>query len=538
MQCPRKFWPLRNALIGFRSFVRKDLALIGLLLLTHCLGAQSNAFDKLLLHAQGLIEQGNLDAARTELVAALKANAQEPRLYNLLGVVEARQGRLGAAESNFRKAIAVDPRFTGAYINLGHLYVENAVSDPAAARKALEAYSRLLQVEPDSIEANYQSAALLEHRGSFVVSLEHLSRLPVDAQRRPQVLAVRCADYAGEGDLSRAQSVADDLLVSPDLSESDIALILGDIDKRKEYALEVRLLERLAGRGLASANFLHQLAVAYQAQGHADQARAALEKVAQAQPTQVQPLMELAHFDFEQHNYKGALGYLAHARDLEPQNAAVHFFFGMVCVEENLVQEAYNSLRKAVELENNNAYYNYALGAVAVEQTDASQAIPYFKRYRELKPRDPRGRLALGAAYFYSHDDQAAREELEAVARLRETATGAHYFLGRIANQEGDLPKAIEELQQALKTNPRYADAQAELGFLHLKQKNYSEAERFLLNALKIDPGNYTANLNLMILYQRTKDPRAEAQAGRFQQVQDKRAERTREFLRTVVIEP
>ena len=86
--------------------------------------------------------------------------------------------------------------------------------------------------------------------------------------------------------------------------------------------------------------------------------------------------------------------------------------------------------------------------------------------------------------------------------------------------------------------SPNYADAHAELGRVRLNRKEYSLAEKELLRALEIDPNNYTANLNLMVLYQRTKDPRAKAQASRFGEVKKRRAERAKEFLRTIEVRP
>jgi tetratricopeptide (TPR) repeat protein len=210
----------------------------------------------------------------------------------------------------------------------------------------------------------------------------------------------------------------------------------------------------------------------------------------------------------------------------------------MVCVEENLAEEAYQALKKAVSLDPNNAYYNYALGAVASQREDASESIPYFQKYCELKPRDPRGRLALGSAYFNSYDTEKAEKVLETVSNDPETAAGAHYYLGRIANRKGDYAEAIRQLEVALKAHPDYADAYAELGLVHLKQKEYPQAEEALQKALKFRPDSYTANLNLMILYQRIGSPRAEEQAKRVEQVKKERAQRAKELLRAIRVEP
>jgi tetratricopeptide (TPR) repeat protein len=280
------------------------------------------------------------------------------------------------------------------------------------------------------------------------------------------------------------------------------------------------------------------LGLLYKSAGQLSEARRTLEAAGQYQPNSIPNLIDLAQVAAAQKDYTGALGYLAHARDLEPNNAAVHFLWGMTCVEQNLAEEAYQALKKAVTLDPNNAYYNYAMGAVASQREDASEAIPYFRKYCELRPHDPRGRLALGSAYFSSYDMEKAKKVLTTLVNDPETTAGAHYFLGRIANRRGDYAEATRQLQMALKAYPSYADAYAELGLVHLKQKDYPQAEEALQKALELSPDSYTANLNLMILYQRTGSPRADEQAKRFEEIKNERAQRAKEFLRAIRVEP
>jgi tetratricopeptide (TPR) repeat protein len=494
---------------------------------------------EMLQRVQQLIQQGDLTQARKEVTQALKQYPREAGLYNLLGVIEAQQGNYSEAEKNFEKAIAGYPRFAGAYLNLGRLYQENAAKDSQALGKGLETYEKLLKFEPDNVEANYQSAVLLLNLSHFQASLDRLSRLPAESQGHPQALAAQCADYAGLKERAQAQATAEKLLKHPDLAEADILPIVPVLLARNMEDLASELLEGLAGRHLASAHTLHQLALLYQKRGDLNRARATLEAVAQQKQSVSAPLLvELARVAYQQRDYDGTLGYLAHARDLDPNNAGIHFFFGIACIEKNLVEEASRSLRKAVNLNPDNPYYNYALGSVMMSRSNVREAYPYLKKYCELKPEDARGRLALGAAYFYGHDPELARKELEGVAGFRATAPGAHYFLGRLENQDGKFDAAMQELRKALEANPRYADAYAEMGLLQLKQKKYAEAEKALRRALEIDPEGYTANLNLMILYQRTKDARAEDQAKRFEEIKKMRAEREKEFLRTIEVRP
>ena len=349
---------------------------------------------------------------------------------------------------------------------------------------------------------------------------------------------MRCGDLAGSGDESKAEEVAGQMLQSPDLAEADVVGLLPLLARHKDTSLAVKLLEGLRLRNLATANSLTSLGLLYKQMGHLADARKTLDEAAQIPPSSVPLLLDLAEVADDQKDYTGALGYLAHAREIEPENASIHFFWGMVSVQMNLAEEAYQALKKAVSLDPNNAYYNYALGAVALQREDAKEAVPYFQKYCELKPHDPRGRLALGSAYFASHDDDSAEKIILTVANDRATAAGAHYYLGRIANQKGNYAEAVAQLELALKTYPNYADAYAERGLVHLKQRDYLEARSDLQKALEINPDNYTANLNLMILYQRTKDPKAEEQAKRFDQVRQERAQRVKDFLRTIEVRP
>jgi tetratricopeptide (TPR) repeat protein len=487
---------------------------------------------------QQLIQQGNTAAAQQILSEALKETPHDAGLYNLDGVIKAQSRDFTGSEASFKRAIELAPSFADAYLNLGHLYQEWIPQQPAAREKAINVYAQVLKLDPTNVEANYQSALLLMQKGLYPLSLQHLSKLPAGAQDRSPALSIRCGDDAGSGEERKAEDVADRMLRSPDLAEADVVSLLPLLARHKNMPLAIRLLEGLNQRNLSTVNSLTSLGLLYRQQGRLDEARKVLDEAAQIPPNSVPLLLDLAEVADDQKDYTGALGYLAHARELEPQNASIHFFWGMVSVQMNLEQEAYVALKKAVSLDPNNAYYNYAMGAVTVEREQSSEAIPYFQKYCQLKPNDPRGRLGLGSAYFASHDLDNATKVLETIQNDPRTTVGVHYYLGRIANAKGNFTEAVAQLQMALKMRPDYADAYAEMGLVLMKRKDFAGAKDDLSKALAIDPDNYTANLNLMILYQRTKDPKADEQAKRFEQVRQQRAQRTKEFLRTIEVRP
>ncbi len=498
--------------------------------------APSRSRTEALREIQELLQGNDAAAAEKRIAEALREFPNDAAFFDLSGVAELGTGNNAAAESAFLKAIELDPLLTGAYLNLGHLYQEKAAIDRDAPRKALAIYEKLLRFEPGNAEANYQSALLLEHQRNFQASLAHLSRLPAADQETAQALGVRCADLAGLGERTQANAAADRLLKRPELTEADILSIRPVLESLPWDALEQRLLEGAVERQLASFDAYGALGRLRERQGRWNEARAALERAARAQPQSVETLLDLARVADKQADYPGALGYIAHARDLDPRNPAIHFFFGMVAMKETLLEEAYKSLKQAVILAPDNAYYNYALGIVAQERADPSEAIPFLKKYCALRPRDPRGRLELGITYFESHQEDMAQKELESTVQSRETAAAAHFFLGRIANQDGKYAEALHQLQQALAVEPRYADPYAEEGIIYMKQKKYVAAENSLLRALAIAPDHFAANLNLMMLYQRTGDKRAAQQKERFDQVKEKRADNAKLALRSIEI--
>jgi len=510
-----------------------------LLVVTASLVAQTpaQAPEPVLKQIQELLQSGNTEGARTQIVSALKKHPGEPVLHNFLGVLEAQQGRYRQAESSFRKAIQLAPGYAGAYLNLGRLYQENAGQDSEAVKKGIATYLGVLRLDPASVEANYQIAVLLQQDGMFRESLEHLNRLPADVQERAQALSLRCAAEAASGDSAKAEQTAQRLLASGDLSEADVTSILPALVKADEIA--IRLLQGLTVKGLASAGSIRLLGGLYEKKDQLAEARQTYEKAASAAgKATMDVLTDLARVAYKQKDWEGALSYLAHARDLEPQNASIHFFFGMVAVEMDLPVEAEKSLRKALELSPENPTYNYALGAVVANSRNWKEAASLFEKYCRKKPDDPRGKLSLASAYYHSFEADKARALLKEVVDKPETAAGAHYHLGLLALQENDFPEAIRQLEEAVQLSPKFAEAHAELGFAQMQVDEFDKARKALERSLELSPEGQRGNMVLLSLYQRTDDPRAEAQAKRYEELEQKQAERIKLLLRTIEARP
>ncbi|HJX84248.1 MAG TPA: tetratricopeptide repeat protein, partial [Candidatus Angelobacter sp.] len=100
----------------------------------------------------GLVQQATSLEDKGDLAGAIDANKKvvklDPKAAVTMNVIAGLYGRLGDFHSEAdwtRKAIALDPKFTGAYINLGNAM--GSAGRPAEARKA---FGKVMELDPKS----------------------------------------------------------------------------------------------------------------------------------------------------------------------------------------------------------------------------------------------------------------------------------------------------------------------------------------------------------------------------------------------------
>jgi tetratricopeptide (TPR) repeat protein len=493
----------------------------------YAIGLQAQSETGSVLAIQESLEAGNLDAASQLIQQALARHPVDGGLLNLRGVVHARRNELGEARKDFAEAVRLTPPLTPAWQNLAR-----ACQQLADVPCALAAWQRVLRNKPADTEAHASLAQLYVEQEKFAESLRQLDAAGVDN------LNIRCLDLSALGRIPEAKAVAARLAKQPDFSEADLEAMHGPLAAPKSAGVLAALAEGLDARGAASLSSLQRLAVAYEQLQRPADARKTLERVALADPSNPAHLLELARLAESGKDYEGALGYLAHARDLTPNNARIHFLFGLIAAELNLPIEAKQSLEKALVIEPDNPNYNYAMGSVILRTRDTAAAATYFEKFVKARPADVRGRYALAVAYFVSGDYASAKEEMHTVETDPETAAAAQYYLGRIARLDGDLNEAAQRLHRSVALMPKFSETHTELARIALLKGDSDGARAELARALKLAPESFQANEQLLVLYKRTHDPRAGLQAAILKKLDEERSKRTELMLRTIEMRP
>jgi tetratricopeptide (TPR) repeat protein len=416
--------------------------------------------------------------------------------------------------------------------------MQTAASDKTARASALRAYTKLLLKEPNNAEANYQAAMLLMWDQSYERSVEHLKRLSPEDRSRIGAQIVLCADEAALHHATAADKAAASIAAAPDLSEQDAMEVLPALQAAHRADL-IELIFRAANdKKPLSADGLRILGLAQEGEGKLEIARKTLELAFTQSSSSVPILVDLTRVAKASNDYQGALGYLAHARDLQPNDASFAYEFGVLCLRLSLLGESRKAMGEAVKLSPDNPEYNFGMGTVSSFAQDPTQGLPYLEKYHALRPSDPAALLAIGTTYFRAKNFDSARIWLKQAVAHAATAADAHYYLGRIGRVTGHLDDAKHELEQANTLNPNRPDVLAELGQVFIASHEYGEAKTYLDRAVALDPENYGANFGLLQLYARTGDPRREEQSKRFDGIKSNDEQHYQEMMRIIDVRP
>jgi tetratricopeptide (TPR) repeat protein len=514
-------------------------ALAGVLLCAALpLGSQNRDVERTIESIQSAIEDGDSAGASRTLADALARYPREAGLFNLRGVVHAQRSELAEARADFKQAVHLAPGLTPASQNLARACQLMTDRDASAMSCAVDAWERVLRALPADTEALASLATVYEWQGKFADSLREMERLPPEEAARTALLALDCGDLAGLKRTREAAQAAERLARSADFSEADAQSIFPVLEATRSAELIVTLVEALDAHGKASAGSLGHLAVAYEQLNRLPDARRVLERVAAADPKNPRHLLELARIAHLAHDREGCLAYLGHARDLTPDDARIHFLFGLVALEMELPVEARRSLDKALAVDPKNPEYNYAMGALLLRGGSGAESVPYFAKYVVAKPDDPKGHLALGAAYFASMDYDRCRAEISGVAKDPKTEASAAYYLGRVARVEENYDEALANLNRAVKLLPAFGEAYTELARVYMAQDKFADARTAIDRALALDADDFQANSVMMALMRRTGDSGAEKQAARLRTLDAERSRRRELLFRTIEVKP
>ncbi|MBK7202093.1 tetratricopeptide repeat protein [Candidatus Amarolinea dominans] len=478
-------------------------------------GPQQMAYVSTALLGYVFYAQGDLPQALVFFDKAL-ANAQasadflvgRETIHFQRAAIHYRTRQVDAAVSDLEQALALQPDFYEAHVNLALAYSEQCTPawqiEPALAQAARARACARGRVQPAAAGRVDLPGRRCRGRPAHCPKSGGLCSPTAQAQ----ALLATIAGSAGQPDVAAAArrqalqlrqasvtTAADP--IAAQVALGDAYLAAGD------NAAALATFQAAAKQAPTNPNVLHGLGNAYYAGGQTEQTLAAYQAWAKAAPDDPDPRLLVGILYSQQQKFQDALTEMQAASRLTPCQEAAHLLMGQVYYQQQDLAQAATAYQAALAINPRRADAWYVLGALRWQLGDlpaaqtalqeATRRDPtlaaafftlgrvYFDQgafadaaisYRQaltLEPDALTNYLALAHAYERLQQwDDAAATYAAALARQEDAST--HLYLGLVRVQQGQLDAAVAEIKQALALNPHDALAHASLGDVYLQQ--------------------------------------------------------------------
>jgi tetratricopeptide (TPR) repeat protein len=335
------------------------------------------------------------------------------------------QGRLDEAESDFRRALAVDPKLGGAYANLGVVYMRSK-----QWQKALQMLHKAEQLMPEVAGIRLNIGLADYRQNEFLKAIppfESVVRDQPDAAQ-PRHLLGLCYFFA------------------------------------ERWADAAHTLEPLWVQESGKLSYLYVLSIAAHRAGMKqldERATAQLVKVGDGSP-EYHLFMGKAHLNLEQ--YDMALADFQAAAEANPKLTFVHFNLGLAYLKKQDYERARDEFLKDAAVEPDLAFNYDELGDVySLMQQDSNAE----KSYRQALRRDPRlvnSYLGLAKACQREQKYPLALNAIDSAEKLDPRRTDIHYVRGQILIHMGRKEEGRKELEASVRIdNERRAERQKQV---------------------------------------------------------------------------
>jgi tetratricopeptide (TPR) repeat protein len=172
----------------------------------------------------------------------------------------------------------------------------------------------------------------------------------------------------------------------------------------------------------------------------------------------------------------------------DPAQAEVLFLLGVVCGQQNHLDEAIAYYRRALALQPDDANVIFHLGITCQSRGLHEEAAEHFRHCLRLRPDHATAWLSLGNTHLqFGQLDDAIRHFREAI-RLDPNLGPAYLNLAHSLQRQGNLQQAADCLRDCLARQPNYAEAHFNFGNLLVALRRREEAAAHFDEAIRLQP--------------------------------------------------
>ena len=385
------------------------------------------------------------------------------------------------------------PKSTAAAIAIGDYYLQGRkMSD-----KALEEYQRGLTLEPKNLALKERIEDVYLSTGKA----DAAALMDADVMRQaPRDMIVR----ANHGRLLLAQGKTQDAVnylqeTAVDFGDSyEIHYYLGiaylqnnnpgPANSELQKALQISPGWPMALEGLVRLNL---------AQNNAGVAEIYARELVQERPSDLNDRLLLGGILLKQGQTREAEAQFLAAKQLAPNQAAVHLDLGQMYTVQKRWPEAEREFASGMQLEPKSMIILGQYANFLVARKQSAQALSLVQKYVNANPNDVQGHILLGMLESNAKNYDAAQLEFTRAVQLAPKQAEGYLRLAQTYQQQNQLDDAIAQYQKAESLLPKSALLFTEIGNLYLQKGDLQVARTYYVQALALDTNFAVANANL-----------------------------------------
>ncbi len=413
--------------------------------------AQSQAVrDKpgTLAYAQEAYDQGDPEKAVTALSDYLRDHPDSFDANELMGLSLVAEQHFGDAKRFLAAAAKENPNSALACANLATDLAELNEADAAETQ-----FKKALALDPSGVELNHNFGEFYSARGKMKEAIPLLQKAQ---QLHPTYnngydLAVVEMDV---GELDAAENEVKALL--REQKSAELHTLLGTIlEKKRDYLAAAQEMQQASLMDPSEANLFAWGTELLRHQTLPPAAEVFGNGVKQY-PNSTRMLVGLGASEYLMGHNSAAIEAFCAAIDLNPKDAELYFFLSRVHGVPEAQRAAVSQRFEQFVRESPNdakARYYYAMNLLdsnneGADGTDAQKAKSLLQESITLDPKFADAHLQLGILYSQDGNDDAAIKEFEQCISLEPSLNVAHYRLGQALIRKGEMERGRKELDQ------------------------------------------------------------------------------------------
>jgi tetratricopeptide (TPR) repeat protein len=464
------------------------------------------------------VGQHNFEEAIHSLTEEIRQSPHDLKALNLLGIALTETGRVENANSRFKQALAINPRFYPSRKNLAiNEFNLHHLGDSEAQ------FHRVLQDAPADEVAHLYLGEISFQRNEFAAALKHYEK---SRGRIPQNSAwtlhyAQC--LVAQNDLTRAHWA---LKLLPEADAEDrfqAGLILGRAQAyaeaaeffgsaRKTYSdpytagydqvlmliqagksdEAIRIFNELLGLGYQHPELYNLGSEAFLKAGRVQEAYDALRKATRIDPKAEDNYVDLAALCLQYEEYSLGMEILDIGIHYLPSSYRLYVQRGVTLVMRGQMEEAEKEFQTASTLAPDKSLPYFALGEVWLQSGQTEKAVSVLREKSKLAGVDFLIPYIFAMALIRSGAEPGSPPATEAVQALEQSIalnpsfSHSHAELGKVLFKQGETDHAIGELKAAAALDPSDPGPAYVLAQAYRKKGQKREAEEMLARVAEL----------------------------------------------------